>query len=415
MSGDEVEPGTELEVEVGPIAHGGHWVARHDGRVIFVRHALEGERVRVVVTGVGRGGRYLQADAVEVLSASPDRVPAPCPYAGPGRCGGCDLQHVGLVQQRVLKAAVVREQLERLAGLDVDVAVEPVPGDVDGLRWRTRVEFSVGGDGALGLRRHRSHDVLPVDDCLIATDAVVSSGVLGHRDDQRWAGHESVDVIAPGEGLSPVVVTVPDDVARAPVVRETVVWNGERFHYALGARGFWQVHVGAAQALVDAVLGALRPARGDRVLDLYAGVGLFSVPLARAVGPEGRVTAVEADREAASHAETNLGLPGRHPESAAAEVRAERVDRCVRRLSRTGALVDLAVLAPPRAGARRGVVRDLAALRPRRIVYVACDPAALARDTAYLAEVGFDLVALRAFDAFPMTHHVECVATFETT
>ena len=409
MSDDEFAPGTELELDVGPIAHGGHWVARHEGRVVFVRHALEGERVRAVVTGARRGRRYLRADAVEILSASPERVSAPCPYAGPGRCGGCDLQHVAVAHQRLLKAAVVREQLERLAGLEVDVEVEPVPGDRDGLRWRTRVEFSVGEEGALGLRRHRSHDVVPVDDCLIATDGVVSSGVLS----ERWAGQESVDVVAPGEGPSPVVVAVPGGKASAPLVTETVVWNGERLHYGLGARGFWQVHVGAAQTLVDAVLGALRPYPGDRVLDLYAGVGLFSLPLTRAVGPGGHVTAVEADREVAAHAEANLGLPGRPPESAVADVRAERVDRCVRRLSRTGSRVDLAVLDPPRAGARRVVVRDLAALRPRRIVYVACDPAALARDTAYLSEVGFGLVGLRAFDAFPMTHHVECVATFD--
>jgi tRNA/tmRNA/rRNA uracil-C5-methylase (TrmA/RlmC/RlmD family) len=146
--------GQEVELTVGPVAHGGHCVARHEGRVVFVRHALPGERVRAVVTDGHYGSTFWRADTVEVLEPSADRVVPPCPWAGPGRCGGCDLQHASLPAQRALKTAVVREQLARLAGLDVDVEVEPVPGDDQGLGWRTRVQWAVGDDGRAGQRRH---------------------------------------------------------------------------------------------------------------------------------------------------------------------------------------------------------------------------------------------------------------------
>ena len=185
---------------VGPVAHGGHCVARHDGRVVFVRHTLPGETVRAVVTDGAEGSSFWRADAVEVLTPSPDRVPPPCPWSGPGRCGGCDWQHVSVPAQRALKAEVVREQLSHLAHLDVAVEVEPVPGDVDGLGWRTRVTWAVAEDGSAGLRRHRSHEVVPVDSCRIAHPLVDEAGVTR----RTWPGAGSVEVsasVATGERL----------------------------------------------------------------------------------------------------------------------------------------------------------------------------------------------------------------------
>ncbi|HLS45836.1 MAG TPA: TRAM domain-containing protein, partial [Ornithinicoccus sp.] len=193
---DGVPVGAKLVLDIGPVAHGGHCVARHAGQVVFVRHTLPGERVAAVVTEVGAGGKFLRADAVEVLRAAPQRVLPPCPWAGPGRCGGCDWQHVDLAAQRELKAAVVVEQFARLAGLDLaahlgrPVVVEPVPGDDDGFNWRTRVEFAVGPDGRPGLRRHRSHEIVEIGDCLIADRRVIGTGVLR----QSYAGTRAVDV-----------------------------------------------------------------------------------------------------------------------------------------------------------------------------------------------------------------------------
>jgi tRNA/tmRNA/rRNA uracil-C5-methylase (TrmA/RlmC/RlmD family) len=373
------------------VAHGGHCVARHEGRVVFVRHALPGERVRVRVTEGHDAAKFWRADAVEVLVPSPDRVQPPCPWARPGLCGGCDWQHADLRAQRALKAAVVREQLARLAGLDLDVAVEEVPGAVDGLGWRTRVQYAVDDAGRAGLHAHRSHDVVPIDWCRIAHPAVVAADVPG----QRWSPGSSVEVVtsvATGERL----VLAGDD--RSGAVTERV---GDRSFRVRGS-GFWQVHPGAAATLVDAVLTGLEPRVGESALDLYCGVGLFAAALAGPLGPGGRVTAVESDRAAVQDARHNLAdLPSVRVESG-------RVDHVLRRARLRRA--DLVVLDPPRSGAGRAVVDLVARMSPRRIAYVACDPAALARDLAWFAERGYDLLSLRAFDMFPMTHHVECVA-----
>ena len=337
------------------MAHGGHCVARVDGRAVFVRHALPGERVVVEVTEGTDGDRFWRADAVEVLTAHPDRVPAPCPYAGTGGCGGCDFQHVALDRQRQLKGDVVREQLQRLAGLDVPVTVEAVAGDVGGLGWRTRQRYVDLGEGRTGMRKHRSHEVVPVDRCLLESPDPAS--------------HRVRDV----------------EFAHAP-------------------QGFWQVHPGAPEVLVDAVLGFLAPQPGESVLDLYAGVGLFARFLAPVVAP-GPVTAVEGDASAARDAAQNL--------ADLATVVTGDVERHLR--DSPADPVDLVVLDPPRVGAKRRVVEAIAARRPRAVAYVACDPAALARDVATFGEHGYRLTGLRALDLFPMTHHVECVAHLTTS
>ena len=346
--------GERFEAVVGPVAHGGHCVVRlpePESRVVFVRHAIPGERVTVELTEGTDGDRFWRGDAVEVHEASPDRVPAPCVFSGPDACGGCDFQHVTLERQRQLKAEVVREQLSRLAGLDLEVTVEPVPGDVEGLRWRTRQRFVALPDGRHGMRKHRSHDVVPVDDCLIA-------------------------------GAAPSYVV-----------------RGREFQVA--DDGFWQVHPGAPETLVAAVLAALRPRPGESVLDLYAGVGLFARFLAEELAPAA-VTIIEGDPAAAQHAAANV--PG-------ATVLAGDVGAILAGTPATP--VDLVVLDPPRTGAKRAVVEQVVARGPRAVAYVACDPAALARDVAIFAEHGYRLSSLRAFDLFPMTHHVECVALLE--
>ncbi|HEX6337926.1 MAG TPA: class I SAM-dependent RNA methyltransferase [Jiangellaceae bacterium] len=403
--------GDLVELVVGPVAHGGVCVARHDGRVVFVRHALPGERVRARLTELR--SRYGRADAVEVLEPSPDRVTAPCPFAGPGRCGGCDWQHVSVAAQRDLKAAVVAEQLRRLAGVDTTVHVEPVPGaPADGLGWRTRVNFAVAGDGRAGLRRHRSHDIEPIDDCLIAHPRIRELDVPG----RLWPGAASVEAIASSTGERAVVIRSAADsgALRIPQLPEesSVIVDGARMRgrtyvteqvagraWRVSGGGFWQVHPGAAGTLVDAVMAAVRPEPAERALDLYAGVGLFAGAIASRVGPQGSVIAVESDRRAVADARRNL-----HDMPWVRLVQGS-VDTWIPR-----ELVDVVVLDPPRSGAGEKVVRQVAGLGSRAVAYVACDPAALARDVATFAALGYVLRDLRAFDMFPMTHHVECVA-----
>jgi len=395
--------GTVFEALIGKVAHGGHCVTRYDGRVVFVRHALPGERVRVQVTDGTAGDRFLLGDAVEVLQASQHRVVPRCRFAGPGGCGGCDWQHCELTYQRDLKAAVVVEQFQRLAGLEVDVAVEALPGDKEGIRWRTRTEFAIDGSAAAGLRRHHSHEIIPVDDCLISTERVIATGVL----DRRWPGVSSVDVVdASGEPRA-LAIPLPQRSSTVRYVTELVDtgdWAGE---FRLSARGFWQVHPGAAATFVAHVLRELAPQPGEHAADLYAGVGLFALALADAVGTTGAVLAVESDARAFGDAKANLRA---HPEI---ELRRGKVDRVLKPLVRQGIHADLVVLDPPRTGAGKSVIKEIAALGPRAIAYVACDPAALARDVAYARDAGYGIRSLRAFDAFPMTHHVECIAVLE--
>jgi len=403
-------------------------VARVEGRVVFVRHALPGERVRARVTEGRERDPFLRADAVEVLEASPDRVTPPCPFSGPGRCGGCDWQHAALPAQRDLKAAVVAEQLRRGAGVDLPVVVEEVPGAPDGLGWRTRVRWTVDDGGRAGLLRYRSHEVEPVEACAIAQPGVTGMDVPG----RAWPAVASVLTVASaGSGDRALVATprrrrgrvefpeLPEDVS---LVRDdgragVVVQGAAAVHevalgrsFAVSHGGFWQVHPGAADVLSDAVLDGLDPQPGETVLDLYAGVGLFAAGLAVRVGAAGRVVAVESHRGAASDARRNLrGLPVRVVRGRADHVLAGRVARGVDLPDRA----DLVVLDPPRSGAGRAVTEHLTRLAPRRVAYVACDPAALARDVATFRVLGYRLASLRAFDLFPMTHHVECVALLE--
>jgi tRNA/tmRNA/rRNA uracil-C5-methylase (TrmA/RlmC/RlmD family) len=408
-----------LELDVGAVAAGGGCVARApEGRVVFVRHTLPGERVLARVTATTRS--YQRADAVEVLSPSPDRVAPPCPHAGPGRCGGCDYQHVELGAQRRFKAFRIAEQLARVAGLERDVEVEAVRGDTGGLRWRSRVRVAVDAGGAVGLRRHRSHEVEPVADCPVASPAVAATGALT----VAWPGATELEVVTGSEPGEAVVSVTPQGrgVAHPPaldggvglVVRRRVVRPPGAVHavvrghrYRISAGVFWQAHVGAAGALLDAVLALAGDCAGARVADLYAGAGLFSVPLAVAAGPAGSVLAVERDRRACADARHNgAGLPS---------LRVARADVTPGFVERALGRPDLVVLDPAREGAGTAVTAALAAQAAtlRRIIYVSCDPSSFARDLRVLLDAGWHLAELRAFDIFPMTEHVELVAAID--
>jgi tRNA/tmRNA/rRNA uracil-C5-methylase (TrmA/RlmC/RlmD family) len=454
--------GQTVEVTVVDVAQGGWCVARPEGLpVLFVRHALPGERLRARVTEVT--SRFARADAIEVLDASPDRVTQPCPNAHPGGCGGCDWQHASLTAQRALKAAVIGQQLRRVAGLELagEIIVEPLPGDdgaaradtgpeAAGLGWRTRVQFAVRPDGLAGLRAHRSHEVVDIGDCPLAHPAIRDLGLL----DYSWEGAGTVEAAVgsaePGQdpGGRVVILTRPGRAPRgrrAPATRggrdrskdhdvdlfpyeavdeveaeSVLVRSGRRLtpvrgrqylaQYAAGrywqvsAGGFWQVHPAAADVLSAAVVEALEPKPGDAALDLYCGAGLFAGVLAPLVGPDGAVTAIESDAAAVKDARANLdGYPW-------AAVHRNDVALAVA----DGGLpaARLVVADPPRAGLAREVVDYLTGdSGAERFAYVSCDPATLARDLGLLVAGGWRVDGLRAFDAFPMTHHVECVVT----
>lgn len=441
MTGGLPATGTELVLDVGDVAHGGHCVARHEGLVVFVRHALPGERVRARVTGAGSGGRYVHADAIAVEVPSPARVTPPCPYAGPARCGGCDWQHASLEEQRRLKTRVLHEALRHQGGvahvdgrpLEEAVEVVAAPGDVDGLRWRTRMDFVVGhadlgwgepgladpadeaADGTVGLFAHRSARVVAVDDCRIATEAVMSTRVT----DVAWPLVGQIRAVASSVGdrvLQPDLAldgrearqlarSLPPGVSLtgAGGARSWVREEAAGRTWRVAADGFWQVHPAAPDLLVSVVRRLLAPRRGERLLDLYSGVGLFSGALAADVGADGTVDAVEANRRAVSDARRNLhDLPQ-------VRLHEAQVGPWLASPAAPDA-VDLVVLDPTRQGAGARVVRAVLALRPRAVAYVACDPVALGRDVRTATEAGWRLAAVEAYDLFPMTHHLETVA-----
>ena len=437
---------TELTLDVGPVAHGGHCVARHEGRVIFVRHGIPGEKVRVRLTDDGPAAKFWRADVVEVLEPSPDRVPHFWDLADSARSwshrhppvGGAELGHISLARQRSLKAEVLAEQLKRLAGVELapagQLTVEAVgtaAGEpaASGLGWRTRAGFAVTAAGKLGMHAHRSDAILPVRDMPLAVDGINALRLW----DIDLQGIDRVEVDAPANGSRPLVLLVPapgtrskrlsgilaqlpDDVSVAsldPATGEVLQLRGRTYvqesaaghEYRVTGDGFWQIHRDAPETLVGAVTGFLHDggylAPGSVVADLYAGAGLFTAPLADAVGVTGSVLSVEGAPGTSRDARKNLH------DAAQVEIVQGRVERVLRQKPRN---FDALILDPPRAGAGKAVVKQLMDAGPRAVAYVSCDPASFARDLGYFRQGGWGLAGLRAFDLYPHTHHMETVA-----
>lgn len=409
-----------IELEVGPVAHGGHCVARYEGRVIFVRHALPGEKVLARLTDSGEKSKFWRADAVRIIEESADRVTPAWREAGANGVGGAELSHVSLQGQRAWKASVVEEQLARLAKIERKVTVEAVPGDEElgGLGYRTRFDLIADETGNVGMRGFRSHDIKQLKTMPLATEQALALAIEHRVFDRQWTPGDTIEVVAPANGTQGVVLLNGEPERKGfqdprpnakKNVTETVVVDGQELEYRVSAAGFWQVHREAPAVLAQTVMDMARSGGFDledaTVVDLYSGAGLFSLPFAAAVGPVGRVVAIEGDERACRDARRNLHT---HDQ---AEVHVGDVAKVLADGDH-GAMAgaDVVVMDPPRAGAGKKVVDAVAGLNADRVIYVACDPAALARDIAYFAEHGFELADLRAFDVFPMTHHVECVA-----
>ena len=387
--------GQKIRVTIEKVAHGGHFIARYEGAVIFVRHGIPGEECDIEITSTGSS--FNRADVVEVLTASADRVSAPCRFAHRNGCGGCDFQHISLGRQRQLKSDVITEQFARIAKMEVNVEVEEVAGP---LGWRTRCSAVTTKAGALGFYQARSHKIIPVDDCRILVPEMRYAELAqrGAKGDQRIeisisSTGERTIATANSRDESPLRISDGPDVAHYTV--------GEN-SFEVSQKSFWQSHKDAPITLTKAVLEYAETREGDQVLDLYGGVGLFTAALLPLVGESGSVDLVEGSKFATSDAGRNFA------DAKNVNIVTGDVAKVITRFPRA----DVVVLDPPREGAGKDVVENLARIAPRTIVYVACDPAALARDTAYLRDAGYQLDAIRAFDLFPMTHHIECIAKF---
>ncbi len=407
--------GDLIDLDITGVAHGGIFVGRHEGRVVFVPDTLPGERVRVRLTDT-RKKAFWRAEAVEVLEAAPERRAHVWPSAAIDRApdervGGAEFGHIELGHQRGLKERVIRESLERVGRLELPVSVAPAGVDEtpDGTRWRTRVSLHVDEDGRVGPFAPRSHRVIETPDLPLATDAIARAAV-----ELRGAAPGRIDLVQPADGRVRVLPR-PDGAPATgtpEVVEERV---GDRV-FRVDAGGFWQVHRLAARALTETVAERIRETAGDLDpdalhLDLYGGVGLFAATLADVGGASTRVVSVESDARATEHAGENLAeWVGARAETArvdryVARLRADASERERERLSR-----GVVVLDPPRAGAGREVVEGIAGLDPRVVIYVACDPVALARDLATFAVHGYRVEGgVHGLDLFPHSHHVEAV------
>lgn len=390
-----LEVGERVVVEILAPAHGGHFIARHEGQVLFVRHAIPGERVLVEVTSVV--SKVTRADVVEVITPSAHRVSAPCEFARPDGCGGCDFQHIDIGYQREMKAAIITEQFERLGkmnlsemGLTCEVrAVEPIGG----LHWRTRMDFAISDFGRIGFYKSRSKEVQEIDDCLIAVEDM-NVAALATR---VWNGDARIEVATSSSGETNV--SRGGRSLSGPTQLHEVV---EGMTYTISPVSFWQAHIGAPHALVAHTMDMLDVRPGDTVCDLYGGVGLFSGALAQAVGPKGRVHLMESDRRALGDAaQIFKGYSNVQIHSGTVEQQLPKIEKA-----------DLVLLDPPRTGAGEVVVLSLLKLRPTTIVYVSCDPASLARDAKWITEGGYTMDSIVAFDLFPMTQHIETVVRF---
>jgi tRNA/tmRNA/rRNA uracil-C5-methylase (TrmA/RlmC/RlmD family) len=401
--------GRTIEVDVTNIAHGGVSVARHEGRVVFVADAIPGERVIARVSDDSKA-KFWRAETVSVVEPSPHRQPHVWSAAAlerdpADRAGGAEFGHIALAHQRELKLQVLTEALARMAKVETDVAVEALPGDEErsGTGWRTRIRLHVDESGRPGPFAARSHRVIPVVDLPLATDELSAAAPL----DQDFSGFDHVDVLNPSTGGTRLVIG-----DQKPSVITEVVAGRE---FRLSDRGFWQVHRSAAETLTAAVQGAIDGERFDPLahnLDLYGGVGLLAAAVGDRFGPATRITSVESDPKATDFAAENLS------EWLGARAETGRVERWIRELAasaspteRTRLAKGAVILDPPRSGAGKEVVDTIAGLTPTQVVYVACDPVAFARDVELFARHGYELTALRAFDLFPNTHHVEAVGT----
>ena len=390
-----LKTGDLVQVTIEKVAHGGHFIARHEGAVIFVRHAIPGESCTIQITSTGSS--FNRADVVSVEKPSEFRVQAPCSFANRNGCGGCDFQHISVDHQRKLKSDVIAEQFSRIAKMELRVDVEEVG---ESTHWRTRAIATTDRNGKLGFYKSRSHSIAPVTDCIICVETMNFSEIAS-RD---LKGDVRVEISASNTGERSIALAPTRGEEKARLTEGPAVLHENVLGRALevSQESFWQSHKKAPEVLTQVVLDFAQLKTGEHVLDLYGGVGLFSAAIVEAVGPTGHVDLIEGSKVATADAARNFAAYSN------ITIATGDVAKLLPRIT----AADVVVLDPPRDGAGKEAVAHIARLAPRAIVYVACDPAALARDTAYLADHSYSLVKVRAFDLFPMTHHIECVALY---
>jgi tRNA/tmRNA/rRNA uracil-C5-methylase (TrmA/RlmC/RlmD family) len=420
-------------VTIERFADQGRCIAHIDGRVVFVRFALPGEKVRIHLDEpYNRQDRFWTGEVTDVLESSPLRVEPAWKLAGPlaqgGGVGGADLIHVSLKGQHEWKKSVIDQQMLRLGGVESDVQIHAAPGDdqLGGLHWRTRIEMIADENGMPSMRRRESHHRVPITDMPLATEELL--GIA--RQENVWNGgfapSSQIRLAVPAlhgsehRGNNYALYANGKLQAGQAVLTESVpgvqIGSQQRtLRYHVSAQGFWQVHRRAPELLINQVLLDAQQQISSvprTIWDLYSGSGLFAMALGLLAGRGGNgLFTVEGSSVAVRSARANL----RHAGLGAAQVKCGSVERVLRSIPSRFLHPDLVVLDPARAGAKKTVIHQIAEAGAHVVIYVACSPTSLARDTATLIEEGYRPVDLQAFDIYPMTHHVETIATFVQT
>ncbi len=397
----------ELTLTTGPPANGGSCVARHEGRVVFVRYALPGETVRVRV--VGDHGSYWHADVVEVIEPSADRVDSLCPIAGVDGAGCCDLAFATPDASRRLKGEVVANQLARLGGYqwrDEDSAVAEPVGDGEATGWRTRVRLDTTAEGRAGFHRYHRSELVTELNC-----AQLPAGMLAGLNDWMWPPGAQLHVAIDDDGVRHVVQSGPRTGRKTSTLvvegrYEAVQRVGGRT-WRVPVTAFWQAHREAAATYSKLVAQWAQLEPGMTAWDLYGGAGVFAAVLGEGVGERGKVVTVDTSRGASRSARAALGDLGW------VSVVTDSVRRALTSQMAQTKRADVAVLDPPRSGAGREVIDLLAAADVPRVIHIGCEAASFARDIGLYLGAGYAVEEQRVVDSFPLTHHVECVAVLK--
>ena len=395
-------PRKPIEIELTGFAAGGKAVGRApDGRVTFVEYAIPGERVLAEITA--ETASFVEATTIEVREPSELRVEPRCQYFG--RCGGCQLQHVTYGEQLRLKTGIVREQLRRIGRFEdaaIDGVLREMIGMADPWAYRNHMRFTVRRDGEVGFMEHGSHRFLRIDHCEIALPA--ANRVL--QDAQGRTMQTRALTVRAGEHSDELLVQ--PKLRWRPHRRGRTRSGQPHYHellrgarYRVSSPAFFQVNSRQAERLIELVVARARVVQPRLVADAYSGVGTFAVALAQVV-PD--VVTIEASAAAGDDAEVNLA-----PYDNVRRI----VGTVEEQLPALDPAPDVVVVDPPRAGLDVSVIDAIVESRVRRLVYVSCDPATLARDLRRLADGGMELSEVQPIDMFPHTQHIECISTLD--
>ena len=382
--------GDIITLNVGNIANGGHFIGRHNDQIDFVRHSLTGERANVKITAVN--SKFAFGDAIEIIKKSKDRVNAPCKYAHPEGCGGCDFQHIDLKAQLNLKKNVIQDQFKRIAKIEINPEIIS-KDSLKGLHWRTRLNFGISENNKLGLHVHKSNKIVEIDECLIAVEEINKSEIFN----KKWENEDNIKISYSSEN-DMNISQLGKNISGSDMLKEVVDDN----KYYISPKSFWQSHKNAPEFILEQVLKFANIKEGERVCDLYGGVGLFTLPISKILGENGEVHLIEVNRVCIDDAtEMFADIKNIFIHHGTVEQKLGSIKK-----------INTIILDPPRNGVSKQVINQMIEKKPQSIIYVSCNPSTLARDTKILTDNNYILTNIVGLDLFPMTHHIECVALF---